>query len=176
MVGEIRDYETAEIAVQAALTGHLVFSTLHTNDSAGAISRLIEMGVEDYLLSSSLLGVLAQRLVRRICFNCREEQVADDPLSREVGIDVSDLKTSLLYRGRGCDECTRTGFRGRIGIYEFLPVDEETRKVVLSKTDSNQIKDQAVKRGMRTLREDGWKKVREGVTTVSEVFRVTQEE
>jgi len=176
MVGEIRDAETAEIAIQAALTGHLVFSTLHTNDAAGAVARLLEMGVEDYLLASSLLGVLAQRLVRRVCVNCR---VPADP-----GVEtLSDLAAKdarghgTVYEARGCEECSGTGYRGRCGIYELLVVGDQVRDLILKRASADMIKQEAVRRGMRTLREDGWLKVRqEGVTTVAELLRVTQEE
>jgi general secretion pathway protein E len=178
MVGEIRDFETAEIAIQAALTGHLMFSTLHTNDAAGAVARLLEMGVEDYLLASSLLGVLAQRLVRRLCGRCRAPA--------EVGADA--LRDALphagggngggatVYEARGCEECSGTGYRGRCGIYELLLVGDEVRQLVLKRASADGIKDEAVRLGMRTLREDGWAKVREGLTSVAEVLRVTQEE
>jgi len=174
MIGEIRDYETAEIAVQAALTGHLVFSTLHTNDAAGAVSRLLEMGVEDYLLASSLLGVLAQRLVRRVCANCRT------PITLEAGVreEVAgrDREPFEAVEGKGCEVCANTGYRGRAGIYELLPVNEQIRQLILKRSSSDVIRDQAVKLGMRSLRDDGWRSVRHGVTTVAEVVRVTQDE
>jgi general secretion pathway protein E len=163
MVGEIRDFETAEIAVQAALTGHLVFSTLHTNDAAGAVSRLLEMGVEDYLLASSLLGVLAQRLVRRLCLRCRR------PAER-------DLDGNASYEAQGCEECSMTGYRGRTGIYELLVVNDEIRKLVLKRASADVVRAAAVSLGMRTLRDDGRRQVRAGTTTVSELLRVTQEE
>ena len=184
MVGEIRDPETAEIAVQAALTGHLVFSTLHTNDAAGAVSRLLEMGVEDYLLASSLLGVLAQRLVRKVCTKCRE------PVPQgEAFFAAGDMTTAAaerfshvavngapIYRAAGCEECSGTGYRGRSGIYELLLVNESIRELILKHASADVIKAAAVAKGMRTLRDDGWLKVREGVTTVAEVLRVTQDE
>jgi type II secretory ATPase GspE/PulE/Tfp pilus assembly ATPase PilB-like protein len=175
MVGEIRDAETAEIAIQAALTGHLVFSTLHTNDAAGAISRLLEMGVEDYLLASSLLGVLAQRLVRRICQRCRRPVEVPGETLREVmgGVPGAPIE---LTEGAGCEDCAQTGYRGRSGIYELLIVNDTIRKLILDHASADVIRDAAIRQGMRTLREDGWKKVREGVTTISEVVRVTQEE
>jgi general secretion pathway protein E len=174
MVGEIRDFETAEIAIQAALTGHLVFSTLHTNDAAGAVSRLLEMGVEDYLLASSLLGVLAQRLVRRVCPKCRRPVELGAEVLREIaGGNGSDL---VVYEGPGCEDCSQTGYRGRSGIFEFLLVTDTTRQLILKRASADLIRDAAVKQGMRTLREDGWRTVREGVTTVAEVVRVTQEE
>jgi general secretion pathway protein E len=173
MVGEIRDFETAEIAIQAALTGHLVFSTLHTNDAAGAISRLLEMGVEDYLLASSLLGVLAQRLVRRVCPACKAE-VPDGARSiPELASYGPDLK---IYEGRGCEECAHTGYHGRNGIFEFLRVTDAIRQLILKRSSSDIIRDAGVREGMRTLREDGWRTVAAGITTVGEVVRVTQQE
>lgn len=172
MVGEIRDFETAEIAVQAALTGHLVFSTLHTNDAAGAISRLLEMGVQDYLLASSLLGVLAQRLVRRLCPSCRQE-VPFKGL-RVEGFD-GDPPTALWETG-GCDACSGTGYLGRIGIFELLPATSEICKLIVQRADANSIRSLAITQGMRLLREDGWQKARDGITTLAEVLRVTREE
>ncbi len=173
MVGEIRDFETAEIAIQAALTGHLVFSTLHTNDAAGAVSRLLEMGVEDYLLASSLLGVLAQRLVRRVCQKCKQPAEMAVEAMREIGGGNGEMQ---VYEGRGCEECAHTGYRGRSGIFELLPVTDEIRQLILKRSSADVIRDTAVKQGMRTLREDGWRTVRRGLTTVAEVVRVTQEE
>jgi general secretion pathway protein E len=175
MVGEIRDAETAEIAIQAALTGHLVFSTLHTNDAAGAVSRLLEMGVEDYLLASSLLGVLAQRLVRRICKQCKQVAQADNSALREL-VGGNGGATVQVFEGKGCEECAHTGYRGRCGIYELLLVNETTRQLILKRSSADIIREAAVKQGMRTLREDGWRTVRAGTTTVAEVVRVTQEE
>jgi len=173
MVGEIRDAETAEIAIQAALTGHLVFSTLHTNDAAGAVSRLLEMGVEDYLLASSLLGVLAQRLVRKVCEKCRRSAEITPTVQRELG---GDGAAAEIYEGTGCEACAQTGYRGRSGIFELLLVNEVIRPLILKRSSADMLKDAAVQQGMRTLREDGWHKVRTGVTTVAEVVRVTQEE
>jgi general secretion pathway protein E len=175
MVGEIRDAETAEIAIQAALTGHLVFSTLHTNDAAGAISRLLDMGVEDYLLASSLLGVLAQRLVRSLCEKCKRPIEAGPELLAELGRHA-DGEPIGVCESVGCAECASTGYRGRRGIYELLEIDEDVRKLVLARASADQIKALAVEHGMRTLRDDGWRKVREGKSTVAEVLRVTQEE
>jgi len=173
MVGEIRDAETAEIAIQAALTGHLVFSTLHTNDAAGAVSRLLEMGVEDYLLASSLLGVLAQRLVRKVCEKCRRSAEITPTVQRELGGDGTPAQ---VYEGTGCEDCAQTGYRGRSGIFELLLVNDVIRPLILKRSSADMIKDAGVQQGMRTLREDGWHKVRTGVTTVAEVVRVTQEE
>jgi general secretion pathway protein E len=177
MVGEIRDAETAEIAVQAALTGHLVFSTLHTNDAAGAISRLLEMGVQDYLLSSSLLGVLAQRLVRRLCPTCRKEvPFADlDAVAGELNLRESSA-LSTVWEAVGCSLCSGTGYLGRVGIFELLPVTSDICKVIVQRADAGVIRGVAVQQGMRLLREDGWDKVRQGVTTLAEVLRVTREE
>ena len=174
MVGEIRDPETAEIAIQSALTGHLVFSTLHTNDAAGAVSRLLEMNVENYLLASSLLGVLAQRLVRRVCRKCMEPAEMPPELWREIGGSEGEPVRAVI--GRGCDDCAQTGYRGRAGIYEFLPVTDQIKSLILERASAGMIKDAAVKQGMRTLRDDGWRSVRTGVTTVAEVVRVTQDE
>jgi general secretion pathway protein E len=177
MVGEIRDAETAEIAVQAALTGHLVFSTLHTNDAAGAISRLLEMGVQDYLLSSSLLGVLAQRLVRRLCAACRKEVpfAGLDENVPELTLE-SAAGPQTVWEAVGCSACSATGYLGRIGIYELLPATSEICKVIVQRADAGMIRGLAIQQGMRLLREDGWDKVRNGVTTVAEVLRVTREE
>lgn len=174
MVGEIRDAETAEIAIQAALTGHLVFSTLHTNDAAGAISRLLEMGVEDYLLASSLLGVMAQRLVRRLCEKCKVPVEAGPELLGELARADGDPVT--VFESAGCTSCAGTGFRGRCGVYELLDVDDEIRKQILARASAGEVKATAVAKGMDTLREDGWRTVREGVTSVAEVLRVSQEE
>lgn len=173
LVGEIRDAETADIAIHAALTGHLVFSTLHTNDAAGAVTRLQDMGIESYLIASSVLGILAQRLVRLVCRQCREPDQIEGEIRREMIANGGEL---LAYRGRGCEACNYTGYRGRTGIYEFLIMDDEIRRLVLQKTSAQVIKQAAVGMGMRTLREDGWDKVRRGISTVAEVLRVTQEE
>jgi general secretion pathway protein E len=174
MVGEIRDPETAEIAIQSALTGHLVFSTLHTNDAAGAVTRLLEMGVESYLLASSLLGVLAQRLVRRVCRKCMQPAEMPAELWREIGGREGEPMRAVV--GRGCEDCANTGYRGRAGIYEFLPVSDEIKALILERASAGKVKDAAIQQGMRTLRDDGWRSVRTGVTTVAEVVRVTQEE
>jgi len=174
LVGEIRDLETAEIAIQAALTGHLVFSTLHTNDAPGAITRLEDMGVEPYLVSSVLEGVLAQRLVRRICESCR---VPDPPSRADLeALGVEAGRSYALYRGKGCDDCRGTGYRGRFGIYELFPITEEVRSLVLRRASTPEIRRHAIEAGMTTLRIDGWMKARDGLTTVEEILRVTQED
>jgi len=176
LIGEIRDSETAEIAIHSALTGHLVLSTLHTNDSPSAITRLINMGMEDYLLSSTVVGILAQRLVRTACPYCREPSSPDPAILQEMRMDGVDPAEVRIFNVRGCSQCGNTGYWGRVGIYELLQVTEDIQKLILEKKDANLIKERARKAGMRTLRQDGWLKVREGVTTVSEVLRVTQEE
>lgn len=173
MIGEIRDLETAEIAIQSALTGHLVFSTLHTNDAPSAITRLIEMGVENFLLSSTIRGVLAQRLVRVICPNCKA--VDTDAASPEELQLIGLGSNTTLYRGKGCDHCAYTGFWGRSGIYELLVVDKEIRSKLMQNADASELRQVARVQGMRTLLESGRDKVSTGMTTISEVLRVTQE-
>ena len=166
MVGEIRDRETADIAIRASLTGHFVYSTLHTNDAPSAITRLTDMGVENYLISSSLVAVLAQRLVRIICTNCKESS------GRRLAPNGEMIE---CFRGRGCDQCFGTGYTGRMGIFEMMEIDDEIRKLIMANADATQITSAARRNGMRHLREDGWMKVRNGVTTADEVMRVTQE-
>ncbi len=176
MIGEIRDLETAEIAIRSALTGHLVFSTLHTNDAPSAITRLVDMGVEDYLLASSLIGILAQRLVRVNCNHCKAPEITPSAVLSDAGFDVSGLGDSVeLHRGRGCDHCEFGGYESRLGIFELLDIDEDMRRLMVTKSDSNVLKAQAVRSGMRTLKDDGWVKVLAGITTPDEVLRVTQE-
>jgi general secretion pathway protein E len=176
LIGEIRDAETAEIAIQSALTGHLVLSTLHTNDAPSAITRLIDMGMEDYLLSSTIIGILAQRLIRVACPHCRVPYTPDPAILREMKLDRGDLSGFQISEVKGCESCGQTGYWGRQGIFEFFKITEEIQGLILGKKDSNIIKESARKQGMRTLREDGWLKVKQGVTTISEVLRVTQEE
>lgn len=171
MVGEIRDVETASIGIHASLTGHLLFSTLHTNDAPSAITRLIDMGVENYLVSSTLMGVMAQRLVRKICSECKETYYAPDDMKAALGPDVT-----TLTRGIGCPACMNTGYRGRIAVFELLVIDDDIRDLVLARASSREIKDKATSLGMRTLYEDGIEKVKKGITTVEEVLRVTQVE
>jgi len=176
LIGEIRDSETAEIAIHSALTGHLVLSTLHTNDAPSAITRLINMGMEDYLLSSTIIGILAQRLVRTACPYCREPSSPDPAVLQEMKMDGVNPEEIRVFDVKGCPQCGNTGYWGRVGIYELLEVTEDIQKLILEKRDANLIKERARKAGMRTLRQDGWLKVREGITTVSEVLRVSQEE
>lgn len=175
LVGEIRDLETAEIAVQSALTGHLLFSTLHTNDAPGAVTRLLDMGVESFLLSSTLLGVLAQRLVRVICPHCKERIAPEMRRVKSMGISQEEADGVDFYEGKGCDHCRHTGYRGRTGIFEVLPVDDEIRKEITGRSSTERIREAALRKGMVTLRDDGWRKVRDGVTTIPEVLRVTME-
>ena len=173
MVGEVRDYETAEIGVKAALTGHLVLSTLHTNDAPSTITRMLNMGIEPFLVSSSLNLILAQRLARRVCENCKEElQIPLKALS-DAGMKPDRLKGARLRRGKGCDECNRTGFRGRVALYEVMPVREEIKDLVLRGGSALDIKREAIRLGMKTLRQAGLTKVEEGVTTLEEILRVT---
>jgi general secretion pathway protein E len=177
MVGEVRDDETARIATQSALTGHLVFSTLHTNDAAGAVARMLHFGVEPYLLASSLLVVVAQRLVRLVCPECREAFEPDEPMRKElahIGLTPDMLPDGKLARGAGCPNCFQTGYTDRTGIYEVLPIDDIVKNQVMEQASATDIKKAAVERGLRTLRMDGAGKVRQGMTTVEEVVRVTQ--
>jgi len=176
MVGEIRDAETADIAIHSALTGHLVFSTLHTNDAPGAITRLLDMGIENYLVSSVLVAVLAQRLVRVICPECREPYQLDVAAVRKMGIKTDIDGALQVFRGKGCAACSFTGYHGRSGIYEFLVISEEIQRLILEKTDANMIRQKALALGMKTLWEDGWRKVEQGVTTLEDLLRVTKEE
>ena len=176
MVGEIRDLETAEIAIRAALTGHLVFSTLHTNDSAGAVTRLLVMGIEPFLVSSSVEALIAQRLVRTICQACKEQYAPTPEFLKEIGFPAEDIAKTKFCRGRGCEECRFTGFKGRMGIFEMLVMTEVIRPLVIERVSSTTIKQAACANGMKTLREDGWAKVIQGITTVEEVARVTQED
>jgi general secretion pathway protein E len=176
LVGEVRDLETAEMAIQASLTGHLVFSTLHTNDSAGAITRLVNMGIEPFLVSSSTIAILAQRLVRRICKHCRESYEPEIESLLELGISREEAQGKLVYRGRGCDKCQGRGYYGRTGIFELLVMTPRVQDMTLKGADSNVIKREAKRHGMRTLREDGASKVLQGVSTIEEVLRVTRDD
>ena len=176
LVGEIRDRETAEIAIHSALTGHMVLSTLHTNDAAGAIARLLEMGVEEYLLPSSLTGVLAQRLVRTICKDCSAPREISPAFREEILREAGFVAEGDIRTGKGCEACGGTGFRGRTGIFELLPVTGKIRELILKRADAGAIRACAVADGMVLLRENGWEKVRRGVTTIEEVVRVTREQ
>ncbi len=173
MVGEIRDLETAQIAVQASLTGHLVFSTLHTNDSAGAVTRLIDMDVEPYLISSTLEAVIGQRLVRKICDTCKKEYQPDDAMLADLGLVPEDLEGRPFYFGEGCADCNHTGYRGRQGIYEYLSITDPIRELINEKMPTLVIRDKAVELGMRTMRQDGIRNILDGYTTADEVLRYT---
>ena len=174
MVGEIRDLETAEIAIRAALTGHLVFSTLHTNDAPSAFTRLIDMGIEPFLVASSVEAVMAQRLVRTICPTCKTEQKVERSYLKKIGFPEHLVDSTRFMRGVGCEDCRQLGYQGRLAIYELLVLNEALRPLVLGRAASSTIAARAIEGGMRTLRDDGWNKVRNGITTIEEVLRVTQ--
>ena len=173
LVGEIRDSETAAIAVRAALTGHLVLSTLHTNDAPGSLSRLVNMGVEPFLVASSLNLVCAQRLVRRICEACRERDVLPAPALLEAGFSREDAALVPVFRGRGCERCAGTGYKGRVGLFEVMEMSEPLRELAVAKASATDIRKQALRQGMTALRQRGLQKVRGGVTTLAEVLRET---
>jgi general secretion pathway protein E len=172
MVGEIRDRETAEIAIHAALTGHLVFATLHTNDAAGAATRLIDMGIEPFLIASSAIGILAQRLARKVCDHCKKPYVATPELLKSLGIASG---TMTFYRGEGCPACKDSGYQGRVGLFELMEMTDAVRGLVVAKASSMAIKSAAAQAGFKTMRQEGLIKAAGGTTTVEEVLRVTQE-
>ena len=174
LVGEIRDRETAEIAVQSALTGHLVFSTLHTNDSSSSITRLVDIGVEPFLISSSVLAVVAQRLVRVLCDDCKTTYTPSDIYLKSIGVAPERFNQGNIYKAVGCENCIQTGYRGRIGIFEIMLLTEKLKSMILKTFDSGRIKNQALQDKMISLRHDGLRKVLDGVTTIEEVLRVTQ--
>ncbi len=171
MVGEIRDRETAEIAINASLTGHMVFSTLHTNDAAGAFPRLIDMGVEPFLIASAVAGVMGQRLCRRLCQDCMKKVPID---MKYYNLDEPPA-SEFVFEPCGCDKCTRTGYKGRRALFEVLDVDEDIEGSIVRRENATQIRNLALSKGMRTLRQDGWAKVFKGVTSVKEIMRVTEE-
>jgi general secretion pathway protein E len=175
MVGEVRDIETARMAIQSSLTGHLVFSTLHTNDSAGAVSRLLDLGVEPYLVSSSLIAIIAQRLVRKVCPDCKRATEPSAHELRELGLgEVAVKNGGQFFVGTGCEKCFQTGYRGRTGIYEMMLINEEIQNLIYKRETAGTIKRIALDAGLQTLRMDGARKVLAGITTISEVLRVTQ--
>jgi type II secretory ATPase GspE/PulE/Tfp pilus assembly ATPase PilB-like protein len=177
MVGEVRDRETAEVTIQTALTGHLVLSTLHTNDAAGGVTRLIDIGIEPYLVASSVIAFLAQRLVRIVCNDCKEQVTLSSLGFREDQLKAEGFHAdpgTLVFRGRGCKACNQTGYKGRVAIYEILLIDEAIKSLILARAPSHVIKEKSLKHGMHTLKQDGWNKVLLGVTTPEEVLRVTQ--
>ncbi len=173
MVGEIRDYETAEIAVKAALTGHLVLSTLHTNDAPSTVNRLLNMGVEPFLVSSSVILILAQRLIRRICTNCKEEEKIAPQTLMDVGFSQEEIHSLHCFKGKGCNNCSSTGYKGRAAIYEVMPIGDEMKDLILQGASSDEIKKKAISLGTKTLRMSGLQKVREGMSTVDEVINTT---
>ena len=176
MVGEIRDFETAQIAIQAALTGHLVLSTVHTNDAPGTITRLIDMGIEPFLISSAVILILAQRLVRKICMDCREPIKVHPQLLIDLGIPPDEVKSFPTFKGKGCTICSDTGYKGRVGLYEVMLMKEEVKELVLSRASTTEIKKEAIRMGMKTLRQSGIHKIREGVTTIEEILRATMDD
>ena len=173
MVGEIRDRETAEMAVQSSLTGHFVFSTLHTNDAASAVTRMLDLGIEPYLVASSLTGVLAQRLVRRVCPDCRDARPVDPALWDEIGGESAEPRPASMFYGRGCSGCRHTGYRGRIGLYELMVCSERIRSLIQRAADAATIRRAAVEEGMSLLSHDGLSKVMAGTTTLDEVIRIS---
>jgi type IV pilus assembly protein PilB len=173
MVGEIRDFETAQIAVQAALTGHLVLSTVHTNDAPGTITRLIDMGIEPFLISSAVILILAQRLIRKICMDCREPIKVHPQLLIDLGVPPDEVKSLTIYKGKGCPICNNTGYKGRVGLYEVMPMKEDIKELVLSRASTSEVKKEAIRLGMKTLRQSGILKIKNGLTTIEEVLRST---
>jgi general secretion pathway protein E/type IV pilus assembly protein PilB len=174
MIGEIRDLDTANIAVQASLTGHLVFSTLHTNDAPSAVTRLIDIGVKPFLVASSIRAIMAQRLIRKVCQRCKEPYHPTQYEMDLLKLNAAELEKATIFRGRGCGECGRTGYHGRMGIYEIFELDEDVRQLIYEKVASNVIRSRARELGMRTLREDGVRKIMAGITTPEEVISITQ--
>ena len=173
LVGEIRDIQTAQIAIQASLTGHLVLSTLHTNDAAGAVTRLVDMGTEPFLVAASLEGVLAQRLVRTICKECKTAYEPNEAILSQLGLSAHELGEKEFYTGRGCDVCGETGYRGRKGLFELLDVTDPLRELIIERAPSVVLKQKAIELGMTTLREDGLSNIYDGLTTIEEVLKYT---
>jgi type IV pilus assembly protein PilB len=171
LVGEVRDFETAEIAIKAALTGHLVLSTLHTNDAPSTINRLMNMGIEPFLVATSLNLVVAQRLIRRVCPKCRQPDDVPVQALLNIGFSESEAPTIELFKGRGCDECNQRGYKGRIGIYEVMRISEDIRELILSGASAIELRRKALEEGMIGLRQSGLQKIRDGVTTIEEVVR-----
>jgi general secretion pathway protein E len=174
MIGEVRDVETARMAIQSSLTGHLVFSTLHTNDAAGAVTRLLDLGVEPYLVSSSLIAIIAQRLVRRVCPDCKQPAQPTAHELQELGLNPQNSADATFFVGAGCERCFNTGYRGRTGIYEVMLINEQVQDLIYKQETAGTIKRRALEAGMQTLRMDGARKALAGITTVAEVLRVTQ--
>jgi type IV pilus assembly protein PilB len=173
LVGEIRDNETAKIAIEASLTGHLVFSTLHTNDAPSSVARLLDLGLEAFLITASLEGVVAQRLVRKICLNCKTEYTPAEEQLMELELKPDDVQGRIFYYGKGCDQCNNTGYRGRMGIYEIMTLDDEMRDMIIKQASTQILRVESKKRGMRTLRQSGLMAIYDGITTIEEVVRET---
>jgi type IV pilus assembly protein PilB len=173
LVGEVRDLETAQISVQAALTGHLVFTTLHTNDAPSSIARLLDLGLEAFLITATLEGIVAQRLVRRICRNCKTEFNPSEEMLLELGLTPDEVGERPFHYGRGCDYCNNTGYRGRVGIYEIMVMDDHLRELIMRHASSSLLRQEAIKRGMRTLRDAGLSAIYDGMTTIEEVVKET---
>jgi len=173
LVGEIRDKETAEISVQASLTGHLVFTTLHTNDAPSSVARLLDLGLEPFLITATIEGVIAQRLVRRICKECKTEYTPNEEQLMELELRTGDVAGKRFYRGRGCESCNNTGYRGRLGIYEIMILDDEMRDSIIKHASTQVLRQMAKARGMRTLRESGILAIYDGLTSIDEVVRET---
>jgi type IV pilus assembly protein PilB len=173
LVGETRDAETAQIAIQASLTGHLVFTTLHTNDSTGAVTRLMDMGIEPFLISASLECVLAQRLIRKICMNCRTAYQPSEQVLASIGLTQQDIGDKTFYYGKGCDICNHTGYKGRKGIYELLKISDPVREMINNRESGILIRQKAIELGMTTLRQDGMRSIYDGITTIEEVVKYT---
>ena len=173
LVGEIRDFETAEVAIKAAMTGHLVLSTLHTNDAPSSINRLMNMGIEPFLVATSVHMIVAQRLVRRVCGSCKEPTEAPLGALINAGFSEKEAKSIRLFKGRGCDRCSNTGYKGRVGLYEVMEVGDEIRELILSGASSVELRNKAIETGMLSLRGSGLQKIKDGVTTVEEVVRET---
>jgi type IV pilus assembly protein PilB len=173
LVGEIRDFETAEIAIKAALTGHLVLSTLHTNDAPSTISRLMNMGIEPFLVATSVNLIQAQRLIRRVCKNCKQSQTTPPEALMEVGFSADEAKSLKTYKGKGCSTCNNTGYKGRVGLYEVMEINDEIRELILIGASALELRKKAIEDGMITLRESGLHKIRSGITTLEEVVRET---
>ena len=176
MVGEIRDLETAEIAINAALTGHLVLSTVHTNDAPGTVTRLIDMGIEPFLISSAVLLIVAQRLIRKVCSECREQVQTHPQMLIDLGVPPDEARNFPVFKGKGCPICSNTGYKGRLGLYEVMPMKEEVKELILARASTSEIKKEAIRLGMKTLRQSGIHKIRNGLTTVEEILRATMED
>ncbi len=173
MVGEVRDYETAEISVKAALTGHLVLSTVHTNDAPSTINRLLNMGIEPFLVASSVILIVAQRLARKICSKCKEKTEVTAEALLSAGFSEDEIRGLEIYKGKGCEFCNQTGYKGRVALYEVMPVRETLRELILQGASSDELKKESVNSGMKTLRMSGLQKIKEGVTTLEEVLETT---